>query len=164
MVHEYKLIEVDEAHLLRDRLDLLDEAYYLDRSTFRPIRGVENHETGTYQCVGDASLPKDLLVDLIKISPKKPLPLSKIVINKYDVGDWIPKHCDDHGPAYFTTLHLEDSDEGLSYEGGFSKNKAGWTKEYPTDLIHWVEPVIKPRYTIIYLYDRGIGNFGGIKI
>ena len=62
------------------------------------------------------------------------------------------------------TLHLEDSDEGLSYEGGFSKNKAGWTKEYPTDLIHWVEPVIKPRYTIIYLYDRGIGNFGGIKI
>ena len=110
------------------------------------------------------SLPRDLLVDFIKISPKKPLPLSKIVINKYDVGDWIPKHCDDHGPAYFTTLHLEDSEEGLSYEGGFSKNKAGWTKEYPTDLIHWVEPVIKPRYTIIYLYDRGIGNFGGIKI
>ena len=114
--------------------------------------------------MGDASLPKDLLVDFIKISPKKPLPLSKIVINKYDVGDWIPKHCDDHWPAYCTTLHLEDSDEGLSYEGGFSKNKAGWTKEYPTDLIHWVEPVIKPRYTIIYLYDRGIGNFGGIKI
>ena len=164
MVHEYKLIEVEEAHSLRDRLDLLDDAYYLDRSTFRPIRGVENHEIGSYQCVGDTSLPKELLVDLIKISPKKPLPLSKIVINKYDVRHWIPKHCDDHGPAYFTTLHLEDSDEGLSYEGGFSKNKAGWTKEYPTDLIHWVEPVIKPRYTIIYLYDRGIGNFGGIKI
>ena len=164
MVHEYKLIEEEEAYSLRDRLDLLEDAYYLDRSTFRPIRGVENHETGSYQCIGDASLPKDLLVDLIKISPKKPLPLSKIVINKYIAGDWIPKHCDDHGPAYFTTLHLEDSDEGLSYEGGFSKNKAGWTKEYPTDLIHWVEPVIKPRYTIIYLYDRGIGNFGGIKI
>ena len=164
MVHEYKLIEVEEAHLLRDRLDLLDNAYYLDRSTFRPIRGVENHEIGSYNCIGDKSLPKDLLVDLIKISPKKDLPLSKIVINKYKVGDWIPKHCDDHGPAYFTTLHLEDSEEGLSYEGGFSKNKAGWTKEYPTDLIHWVEPVKKPRYTVIFLYDRGIGNFGGIKI
>ena len=42
MVHEYKLIEVEEAHSLKDRLDLLDDAYYLDRSTFRPIRGVEN--------------------------------------------------------------------------------------------------------------------------
>ena len=164
MVHEYKLIEVEEAHSLKDRLDLLDDAYYLDRSTFRPIRGVENHEVGSYQCVGDTSLPKDLLVDLVKISPKKPLPLSKIVINKYDVGDWIPKHCDDHGLAYFTTLHLEDSEEGLSYEGGFSKNVAGWAKEYPTDLLHWVEPVVKPRYTVIFLYDRGIGNFGGIKI
>ena len=164
MVHEYKLIEVEEAHSLRDRLDLLDDAYYLDRSTFRPIRGVENHEIGSYQCIGDSSLPKDLLVDFIKISPKNPLPISKIVINKYDVGDWIPKHCDDNGPAYFTTLHLEDSEEGLSYEGGFSKNVAGGAKEYPTDLLHWVEPVVKPRYTVIFLYDRGIGNFGGIKI
>ena len=42
MVHEYKLIEVEEAHSLKERLDLLDDAYYLDRSTFRPIRGVEN--------------------------------------------------------------------------------------------------------------------------
>ena len=164
MVDEYKLIEVEEAHSLRDRLNLLDDAYYLDRSKFRPIRGVENHEIGSYHCIGDLSLPKDLLADLIKISPKKVLPLSKIVINKYIVGDWIPKHCDDHGPAYFTTLHLEDSEEGLSYEGGFSKNVAGWAKEYPTDLLHWVEPVVKPRYTVIFLYDRGIGNFGGIKI
>ena len=164
MVDEYKLIEVEEAHSLRDRLNLLDDAYYLDRSKFRPIRGVENHEIGSYHCIGDLSLPKDLLVDLIKISPKKVLPLSKIVINKYIVGDWIPKHCDDHGPAYFTTLHLEDSEEGLSYEGGFSKNVAGWAKEYPTDLLHWVEPVVKPRYTVIFLYDRGIGNFGGIKL
>ena len=54
MVHEYKLIEVEEAHLLRDRLDLLDDAYYLDRSTFSPIRGVENHEIGSYQCIGDS--------------------------------------------------------------------------------------------------------------
>ena len=164
MVDEYKLIEVEEAHSLRDRLNLLDDAYYLDRSKFRPIRGVENHEIGSYHCIGDLSLPKDLLADLIKISPKKVLPLSKIVINKYIVGDWIPKHCDDHGPAYFTTLHLEDSEEGLSYEGGFSKNVAGWAKEYPTDLLHWVEPVVKPRYTVIFLYDRGIGNFGGIKL
>ena len=31
MVHEYKLIEVEEAYSLRDRLDLLDDAYYIDR-------------------------------------------------------------------------------------------------------------------------------------
>ena len=154
MVHEYKLIEVEEAHSLRDRLDLLDNAYYLDRSTFRPIRGVENHEIGSYNCIGDKSLPKDLLVDLIKISPKKDLPLSKIVINKYKVGDWIPKHCDDHGPAYFTTLHLEDSEEGLSYEGGLSKNKAGWVNEHPMNFIHWVEPAKEERYSIIFLYER----------
>ena len=163
MVHKYKLIEVEEAHSIKKRLDKLDDAYYIDRSVVALNRGL-NGEVGAYHSIGDKSLPKDLLEYLCKIAPKKELPLSKIVINKYITGDWIPKHCDDHGPAYFTTLHLEDSEEGLSYEGGFSKNKAGWTKEYPTDLIHWVEPVIKPRYTIIYLYDRGIGNFGGIKI
>ena len=163
MVHKYKLIEVEEAHSFKKRLDALDDAYYIDRSIIAPNRGL-NGEVGAYHSIGDKSLPKDLLEDLRKIAPKKDLPLTKIVINKYCVGDWIPPHNDDVGPAYCSTLHLEDSEEGLSYEGGFSKNKAGWTKEYPTDLIHWVEPVIKPRYTIIYLYDRGIGNFGGIKI
>ena len=163
MVHKYKLIEIEEAHSFKKRLDALDDAYYIDRSIIAPNRGL-NGEVGAYHSIGDKSLPKDLLEDLRKIAPKKDLPLTKIVVNKYRVGDWIPPHNDDVGPAYCSTLHLEDSDEGLSYEGGFSKNKAGWTKEYPTDLIHWVEPVIKPRYTIIYLYDRGIGNFGGIKI
>ena len=56
MVHEYKLIEVKEAHSLRDRLDLLDDAYYLDRSTFRPIRGVENHDWLLYT----SPCPRDL--------------------------------------------------------------------------------------------------------
>ena len=163
MVHEYQLIEVEEAHSIKKRLDALDDAYYIDRSVIAPNRGL-NGEVGAYHSIGDKSLPKDLLEDLRKIAPKKDLPLTKIVVNRYRVGDWIPPHNDDVGPAYCSTLHLEDSEEGLSYEGGFSKNKAGWTKEYPTDLIHWVEPVIKPRYTIIYLYDRGIGNFGGIKI
>ena len=60
MVHEYKLIEEEEAYSLRDRLDLLEDAYYLDRSKFRPIRGIENHEIGSYHCIGDKSLPKDL--------------------------------------------------------------------------------------------------------
>ena len=163
MVHKYKLIEIEEAHSFKKRLDALDDAYYIDRSIIAPNRGL-NGEVGAYHSIGDRSLPKDLLEDLRKIAPKKDLPLTKIVVNKYRVGDWIPPHNDDVGPAYCSTLHLEDSEEGLSYEGGFSKNVAGWAKEYPTDLLHWVEPVIKPRYTVIFLYDRGIGNFGGIKI
>ena len=32
VIHEYKLIEIEEAHSLRDKLDLLDDAYYIDRS------------------------------------------------------------------------------------------------------------------------------------
>ena len=30
MVHKYKLIEVEEAHSFKKRLDALDDAYYID--------------------------------------------------------------------------------------------------------------------------------------
>ena len=96
--------------------------------------------------------------DLRKIAPKKDLPLTKIVINKYCVGDWIPPHNDDVGPAYCSTLHLEDSEEGLSYEGGLSKNKAGYVNEHPMNFVHWVEPASEERYSIIFLYHRGLIN------
>ena len=51
MVHEYKLIEVEEAHLLRDILELLDDAYYIDRSVYSPNQGL-NGEIGSYHSIG----------------------------------------------------------------------------------------------------------------
>ena len=153
LVNKYKLIEVEEAHSIKKRLDLLDDAYYIDRSVIAPNRGL-NGEIGAYHSIGDRSLPKDILEDLKKIAPKKDLPLTQIVVNKYRVGDWIPPHNDDVGPAYCSTLHLEDSEEGLSYEGGLSKNKAGWVNEHPMNFIHWVEPAKEERYSIIFLYER----------
>ena len=153
LVNKYKLIEVEEAHSIKKRLDLLDDAYYIDRSVIAPNRGL-NGEIGAYHSIGDMSLPKDILEDLKKIAPKKDLPLTQIVVNKYRVGDWIPPHNDDVGPAYCSTLHLEDSEEGLSYEGGLSKNKAGWVNEHPMNFIHWVEPAKEERYSIIFLYER----------
>ena len=136
MVHKYKLIEIEEAHSFKKRLDALDDAYYIDRSIIAPNRGL-NGEVGAYHSIGDRSLPKDLLEDLRKIAPKKDLPLTKIVVNKYRVGDWIPPHNDDVGPAYCVTLHLEDSEEGLSYEGGLSKNKAGYVNEHPMNSVSY---------------------------
>jgi len=153
LVNKYKLIEVEEAHSIKKRLDLLDDAYYIDRSVIAPNRGL-NGEIGAYHSIGDMSLPKDILEDLKKIAPKKDLPLTQIVVNRYRVGDWIPPHNDDVGPAYCSTLHLEDSEEGLSYEGGLSKNKAGWVNEHPMNFIHWVEPAKEERYSIIFLYER----------
>ena len=153
LVNKYKLIEVEEAHSIKKRLDLLDDAYYIDRSVIAPNRGL-NGEIGAYHSIGDRSLPKDILVDLKKIAPKKDLPLTQIVVNRYCIGDWIPPHNDDVGPAYCSTLHLEDSEEGLSYEGGLSKNKAGWVNEHPMNFIHWVEPAKEERYSIIFLYER----------
>ena len=110
MVHKYKLIEIEEAHSIKKRLDALDDAYYIDRSVVAPNRGL-NGEVGAYHSIGDKSLPKDLFEDLKKIAPQKDLPLTKIVVNRYRVGDWIPPHNDDVGPAYCSTLHLEDSEE-----------------------------------------------------
>ena len=153
LVNKYKLIEVEEAHSIKKRLDLLDDAYYIDRSVIAPNRGL-NGEIGAYHSIGDRSLPKDILEDLKKIAPKKDLPLTQIVVNRYRIGDWIPPHNDDVGPAYCSTLHLEDSEEGLSYEGGLSKNKAGWVNEHPMNFIHWVEPAKEERYSIIFLYER----------
>ena len=153
LVNKYKLIEVEEAHSIKKRLDLLDDAYYIDRSVIAPNRGL-NGEIGAYHSIGDRSLPKDLHEDLRKIAPKKDLPLTQIVVNRYRIGDWIPPHNDDVGPAYCSTLHLEDSEEGLSYEGGLSKNKAGWVNEHPMNFIHWVEPAKEERYSIIFLYER----------
>ena len=153
LVNKYKLIEVEEAHSIKKRLDLLDDAYYIDRSVIAPNRGL-NGEIGAYHSIGNRSLPKDILEDLKKIAPKKDLPLTQIVVNRYRIGDWIPPHNDDVGPAYCSTLHLEDSEEGLSYKGGLSKNKAGWVNEHPMNFIHWVEPAKEERYSIIFLYER----------
>ena len=153
LVNKYKLIEVEEAHSIKKRLDLLDDAYYIDRSVIAPKRGL-NGEIGAYHSIGNRSLPKDILEDLKKIAPKKDLPLTQIVVNRYCIGDWIPPHNDDVGPAYCSTLHLEDSEEGLSYEGGLSKHKAGWVNEHPMNFIHWVEPAKEERYSIIFLYER----------
>ena len=157
MVHKYKLIEIEEAHSIKGRLDALDDAYYIDRSVVAPNRGL-NGEVGAYHSIGDKSLPKDLFEDLKKIAPQKDLPLTKIVVNRYRVGDWIPPHNDDVGPAYCSTLHLEDSEEGLSYEGGLSKNKAGYVNEHPMNFVHWIEPASEERYSIIFLYHRGLIN------
>ena len=153
LVNKYKLIEVEEAHSIKKRLDLLDDAYYIDRSVIAPNRGLKG-EIGAYHSIGNRSLPKDILEDLKKIAPKKDLPLTQIVVNRYRIGDWIPPHNDDVGPAYCSTLHLEDSEEGLSYKGGLSKNKAGWVNEHPMNFIHWVEPAKEERYSIIFLYER----------
>ena len=70
MVHEYKLIEVEEAHSLRDRLDLLDDAYYIDRSVYSPNTGL-NNEIGSYHSIGDSSLPKIFVKSYIKLHLKK---------------------------------------------------------------------------------------------
>jgi len=153
MVDEFKLIEKEEAYSLRDRFDLLEDAYYVDRSIYSPNTGL-NGEVGSYRSVTHSSLPLDILKKLYEIAPKKDLPVTEILINKYEVGDWIPPHEDDAGPAYCVTLHLEDSEEGLSHRGGLSKNKAGWCKEFPMDFVHWVEPVTDPRYSVIFLYGR----------
>ena len=80
MVHEYKLIEVEEAYSLRDRLDLLDDAYYIDRSVYAPNQGL-NGEIGSYHSIGDSSIPKDIRDKLYKIAPNKDLPVTEIVIN-----------------------------------------------------------------------------------
>ena len=74
LVNKYKLIEVEEAHSIKKRLDLLDDAYYIDRSVIAPNRGL-NGEIGAYHSIGDRSLPKDILEDLKKIAPKKRLNL-----------------------------------------------------------------------------------------
>ena len=105
MVRKYKLIEIEEAHSIKKRLDALDDAYYIDRSVVAPNRGL-NGEVGAYHSIGDKSLPKDLFEDLKKIAPQKDLPLTKIVVNRYRVGDWIPPHNDDVGPASVSYTHL----------------------------------------------------------
>ena len=153
MLHEYKLIEKEEAHSLKERFDLIDDSYYIDRSIHYPNTGLKG-EIGAYHSVGGLALPRDIRESLSKIAPKKDLPLTKVLINKYRVGDWIPAHNDDGSNAYCSALHVADSEEGLSYYGGLSKNKAGWCKEFPMDFVHWVEPVTDPRYTVLFLYAR----------
>ena len=85
MVHKYKLIEIEEAHSFKKRLDALDDAYYIDRSIIAPNRGL-NGEVGAYHSIGDRSLPKDLLEDLRKIAPfgsKNPYPI--LLFNKIKI-------------------------------------------------------------------------------
>jgi len=153
MVKEYELIEPQSALTLREELMALPDAYWVDRSKYYVNTGLQG-EVGRYLSMGDRSMPAALKETLIGVAPTKDIPLTEVVVNKYRKGDFLPKHVDEAGVKYCVLLSLEDSVEGLSSLDGLIPDKAGWAKEIPLSLVHWIEPAEKPRFTIIFLYDR----------
>lgn len=153
MVKEYELIDPRFALSLREELTALPDAYWVDRSVHYVNTGLHG-EVGKYLSMGDRAMPPEILETLQSIAPEKDIPLTEVVVNKYRKGDFLPKHIDEAGPAHCVLLSLADSSEGLSTEDGVIPDRAGWVKEIPLSLIHWVEPVVRPRFTVIFLYDR----------
>ena len=151
MVKQFKLIEPEVAADLHEKLNSLDDAYFVDRSIYNQNKGLKG-EVGQYLSMGPRAMPKELRKTLEALAPKRDFPLTEVLVNKYRKGDFIPAHIDNSGNRHCLLLSLQDSEEGLSYSKGVLTNQAGWVKELPASEVHWVEPVQEPRFTVLFLY------------
>jgi len=109
----------------------------------------------SYKCCLNKTIPKDLIPELLSIAPKLPnAKVAELVINKYEVGDYLPLHLDRTAYKYNCVIQLSQNGDGIHIEDNFHEDKKGSLLIFES-VGHWheVRPVDHLRYVLIYLYD-----------
>lgn len=133
------------------------ECYYVDRGYTIPLRSI-NKASGRYQSMVNLTIPKDLRKRLLEASPSiTDHWLQEIIVNKYNVGDFIPPHYDSHMYRKFIVISLCENGDGLTVIENDKEytffDKVGYGIEFSGTMdLHEVKPVKNERYTILYLY------------
>lgn len=147
--------ELSESLLLD--IKAVPDCYYVDRSESVALRSV-NRCTGKYQSMVNLTIPKDLRKRLVEVHPSIPDHwLQEVIVNKYNIGDYIPPHRDAHMYRKWVLISLCENGDGLTIieddkEYTF-EDKAGYGIEVSGTLdLHEVKPTKHERFTIIYLY------------
>lgn len=151
-----KMIDREVAIEIRDSIESLDSARWVNRSHLAYGRSVEG-STCCYDFCGHKQMPEKLRTDLKLLAPTfDGFPLAEIAINRYKVGDYIGKHRDRDLYRINLVISLQELGDGLMIddENLFIEDVIGQGVLFKgVGPVHSVPPVKNQRYSLIYLYE-----------
>lgn len=135
----------------------LHPARWVKRTQLQVGRGVNSLDC-SYSCVLNTGFGKDYLKRLSDIAPEiEGAKLAEVVVNRYDLGDYIPEHWDRTLYLYNMLINLQTGTDGIVIDGVFYPDEIGRAVIFKgAGTVHSVPPVKQTRYTLIYLYERSI--------
>lgn len=141
-------------------LEALETRRFVDRSVGTTLYRTVEKVPAKYRSMVNLDIPKSLREKLIKAAPKCGSFLEEVIVNKYEPGDFIPKHIDSHAYPRFCVVPLVEKGDGFSaYFGGSYGEETFYEDMLGTGLlvtgnklVHEVKPVKHKRYIVLYLY------------
>jgi len=135
----------------------LHPARFVKRNKMEYYRASGKNLECSYSVALNKTLGKEALQKLTEIAPKfENSKLAEVVVNKYDIGDYLPDHKDKTAYTYNVLINLQDSEDGIKIEDTHYPDEEGRAIIFKDiGLTHSVPPVKNLRYTLIYLYERG---------
>lgn len=118
----------------------------------RPTSG---DPTASYDFCGDHQQPKDFEEAARAVAPIiEGCTLDEVVINRYNVGDYMPEHVDISLHRYNVVIALSDEGDGLFIGDEWHEDVPGRATIFPAySAPHGVPPVKSQRFVLIYLYE-----------
>lgn len=136
------------------KLDALPEPYWVLRDRLGVHRGTGSGECHYWIC-GDKGLPKTLTQEIRSLAPKlRGFDLAELMVNRYNVGDYIGEHRDRHHYFRNLVIPLQANGDGLFIEDVWVEDEAGTGFMFEgIGPVHHVPPVKHKRYCVIFLYE-----------
>lgn len=143
-----------------DTLDKFEKKRFTDRSGGTTLYRTVDKVGAKYRSMVNLDIPKDLREKLIARAPKVGCFLEEVIVNRYEPGDYIPKHIDSHQYPHFVVVPLVENGDGFSaYFDGANGDETFFEDVLGTGLlvtgnklVHEVKPVKHKRYIVLYLY------------
>lgn len=140
--------------------DEFDAKRFTDRSKGTTLFRTVDRVPAKYRSMVNLDIPKHLREKLIAAAPKHGDYLEEVIVNRYEVGDFLPKHIDSHIYPRFCVVPLCENGDGFS---AYFDGKDGEETFYQdrigkgllvngNKLVHEVKPVKHKRYIVLYLY------------
>lgn len=145
---------------LVEAFDEFDAKRFTDRSTGNTLFRTVDRVPAKYRSMVNLDIPKHLRERLIAAAPKCGSFLEEVIVNRYEPGDFLPKHIDSHIYPRFCVVPLVESGDGFSaYFDGVDGEETFYKDTIGTGLlvegnklVHEVKPVKHKRYIVLYLY------------
>lgn len=144
----------EECAYLLDEIAAFHPARWFHRLKInsRPTQGTD---LADYYFCGDRQQPRAFRDYLWSLAPVvEGATLAEAIINRYDVGQYMPEHVDIARYRYNMVIPLCNAGDGLLIEGVFYPDVPGQGVVFPAcSEPHEVPAVKHQRYVVIYLYE-----------
>lgn len=140
--------------------DEFDAKRFTDRSNGNTLYRTVDHVPAKYRSMVNLDIPKTIREKLIKAAPRCGSFLEEVIVNRYEPGDFLPKHIDSHHYLRFCVVPLVEKGDGFSAYFDGSTGEETFYEDVigcgllvtGNKLVHEVKPVKHKRYIVLYLY------------